>query len=179
MENLSDILTIDSNAKTKHFKKGDIIQREGEESSFAYYVKKGLLRNYTIDDKGKEHIFMFAAEGWIIADIDSQEFNQPSEMLIDCLENAEVIVFDRKCFMLANLTPDQLRQNAHLMARRIAVLQRRVIMLMSSSAKNRYTKFLDTYPDLPNRVPQRMIASYLGITPQALSTIKGELSHNK
>lgn len=179
MDNITDILTIDSNAKTKHFKKGDIIQREGEESSFAYYVKKGLLRNYIIDNKGKEHIFIFASEGWTIADIDSQEFNQPSEMFIDCIENAEVIVFDRKCFKLANLTSDQLRQNAHLMARRIAVLQRRVIMLMSSSAKDRYNKFLDTYPNLPNRVPQRMIASYLGITPQALSTIRGEMSQKK
>ena len=179
MENFCDIVTIDSNAKTKHFKKGDIIQREGEKSSLAYYVKKGLLRNYIIDNKGKEHIFMFASEGWIIADIESQEFNQPSEMFIDCIENAEVIVFDRKCFKLANLTPNQLKQNAHLMARRIAVLQRRVIMLMSSSAKYRYNKFLDTYPDLPNRVPQRMIASYLGITPQALSTIRGGIAKNK
>ena len=176
MENLNDILSIDSNAKTKHFKKGTIIQREGDQSSLAYYVKTGLLRNYTIDDKGKEHIFMFASEGWIIADIESQEFNQPSEMFIDCLENAEVIVFDRECFKLANLTHAQLQQNSHLMARRIAVLQRRVIMLMSSSAKHRYNKFLTTYPNLPNRVPQRMIASYLGITPQALSTIRGEMA---
>lgn len=176
MENLSDILTIDSNAKTKHFKKGEIIQRAGEKSSLAYYVKKGLLRSYTIDDKGKEHIFMFASEGWIIADIESQEFNQPSEMFIDCIENAEVIVFDRKCFKLAHLTPDQLKHNAHLMARRIAVLQRRVIMLMSTSAKDRYDKFLNTFPNLPNRVPQRMIASYLGITPEALSKIRGAKS---
>ena len=166
MDNLNDILTIDSNAKTKHLKKGDIIQREGDQSSLAYYVKKGLLRNYTIDDKGKEHIFMFASEGWIIADIESQEFNQPSEMFIDCIESAEVIVFDRESFKLANLTHEQLQENAHLMARRIAVLQRRVIMLMSSSAKYRYNKFLETYPNLPNRVPQRMIASYLGITPK-------------
>lgn len=176
MENLSDILTIDSNAKTKHYKKGEIIQRAGKINSLAYYVKKGLLRSYTIDNKGKEHIFMFASEGWIIADIESQEFNKPSEMFIDSTENAEVIVFDRKCFKLANLTPDQLKQNAFLMARRIAVLQKRVIMLMSASAKDRYETFLKTYPKLSNRVPQHMIASYLGITPQALSTIRGELT---
>ena len=178
MENLNEILLIDSNAKTKHFKKGDVIQREGEKSSLAYYVKNGLLRNYTIDDKGKEHIFMFASEGWIIADIESQEFNQPSEMFIDCIENAEVIIFDRKCFKLSNLTHDQLKQNAHLMARRIAILQKRVMLLMSTSAKDRYNKFLETYPNLPNRITQGMIASYLGITPQALSTIRGEIARN-
>ena len=62
------------------------------------------------------------------------------------------------------------------MARRIAVLQRRVIMLMSASAQKRYERFLETYPDLPTRVPQRMIASYLGITPQALSTIRAKMA---
>ena len=60
------------------------------------------------------------------------------------------------------------------MGRRIAVLQKRVLMLMSASAKERYDRFLTTYPELPNRVPQRMIASYLGITPQALSTIRNK-----
>ena len=70
----------------------------------------------------------------------------------------------------------QLKKNAHLLARRTAVLQRRVIMLMSASAQERYQHFLETFPKLPNRVPQRMIASYLGVTPQALSTIRGRLA---
>lgn len=82
---------------------------------------------------------------------------------------------DRANFMLSNLTEIQLKQNAHLLARRTAVLQRRVIMLMSASAKERYNRFLESYPELPNRVPQRMIASYLGITPQALSTIRRKM----
>jgi len=179
MENLNDILTLDKNAKTKHFKKGEILQSEGKKSSLAYYVKKGLLRSYSIDDKGKEHIFMFASEGWIIADVESQEFDKPTQLFIDCIEDSEVIAFDRKSFKLANLTPDQLRENAHLLARRIAVLQKRVIMLMSASAKDRYTRFLKTFPKLPNRVPQRMIASYLGITPEALSKIRGEIARSK
>jgi CRP-like cAMP-binding protein len=65
------LLTLDKNAKTKHFKKGEIIQNEGDKSSLAYYVKEGLLRSYIIDYKGKEHIFMFASEGWFISDIES------------------------------------------------------------------------------------------------------------
>lgn len=179
MKNLNDILTLDKSAKIKHFKKGEILQSEGEKNSLAYYVKKGLLRSYIIDHKGKEHIFMFASEGWLIADIESQEFDQPNEMFIDCIEDSEVIVFDRKSFNLAKLTNNQLKENTHLMARRIAVLQRRVIMLMSASAKERYDRFLDTYPNLLQRVPQRMIASFLGITPQALSTIRGKIARKK
>ncbi len=179
MENINEILNLDSNAKIKKVKKGETLQREGELTSMAFYVKKGLIRSYSIDEKGKEHIFMFASEGWIIADIESQEFDKPTELFIDCIADSEVIIFDRKCFKASNLTEDQLKQNAHLLARRTAVLQRRVIMLMSTSAKERYNKFLETYPELPNRVPQRMIASYLGITPEALSKIRGEIVKSK
>ena len=175
MGNINEILSLDSEENTKHFNRGDILQRAGENCSKAFFVKKGLLRSYTIDDKGKEHIFIFASAGWLIADIESQEFNQPTELFIDCLEKSEVVVLDRANFMLSNLTEIQLKQNAHLLARRTAVLQRRVIMLMSASAKERYNRFLESYPELPNRVPQRMIASYLGITPQALSTIRRKM----
>jgi len=145
----------------------------------AFYIEKGLVRSYTIDEKGKEHIFAFASEGWIIADIDSQEFNHPAELFIDCLEDSEIVVFDRKCFKLADLSEQQLRENAHLLARRIAVLQKRVIMLMSVSAKERYNTFITELPKLTRRIPQRMIASYLGITPQALSTLRGKIAREK
>ena len=155
--------------------KGETLQREGELTSMAFFVKTGLLRSFTIDKKGKEHIFMFASEGWIIADIESQEFDKPTELFIDCISDSEVIIFDRKCFKLSNLNTDQLKQNAHLLARRTAVLQRRVLMLISTSAKERYNKFLATYPELPNRVPQKMIAS-TRITPEALSKIRGEIA---
>ncbi|MBS3993057.1 MAG: Crp/Fnr family transcriptional regulator [Bacteroidetes bacterium] len=175
MDNLKDILNFDSNAKPTSFKKGTIIQRAGEITSLAYYVKKGLLRSYTIDDKGKEHVFMFASEGWIIADLESQEFNRPTELFIDCIENSEILIFDRKSVVNLNLSNEQLLDYNRLLTRRIAVLQKRVIMLMSASAQNRYNFFLEMYPDIPNRVPQRMIASYLGITPQALSTIRAKI----
>lgn len=176
MEDINEILNLDSNANIRKVTKGEIIQRQGELTSMAFFVKKGLLRSYSIDEKGKEHIFMFASEGWLIADIESQEFHTPTELFIDCIEDSEIVVFDRKCFSIADLSREQLKKNAHLLARRIAVLQRRVIMLMSFTAKNRYNRFLQIYPELPNRVPQRMIASYLGITPEALSKIRGELS---
>ena len=179
MEIFNDILTLDMNAKTKHLKKREIIQKAGENTSLAYYVKKGLLKSYTIDEKGKEHIFMFASEGWIIADIESQEFNQPTELYIDCIEESEVIVFDHKCFKLAKLTENQLRENAHLLARRIAVLQKRVLMLMSASAQKRYNMFLETHSKILNRIPQRLIASYLGITPEALSKIRGKITKSE
>lgn len=176
MKHLRDIIDFDENTSRKSFKKGSILQREGDVTVKAFYVEKGLLRSYTIDEKGKEHIFMFGSEGWIIADIESQEFERPAELFIECLEDSEVIMFDRRCFKIANLTTDQLRENATLLARRNAVLQKRVLMLMSASAQDRYRYFLKVYPNLPQRISQKMIASYLGITPEALSKIRGKMN---
>jgi CRP-like cAMP-binding protein len=171
-------LPIDLNKNVKFFKKGDVIQRAGEQFTQGFYVKKGLLRSYTIDEKGKEHIFTFAYEDWIISDLESQEFNRPTELFIDCIEDSEVVVFNSEFLSYNSLDNDQLKDQLHLMARRVGVLQKRVIMLMSATAKERYEYFLSKYPDLINRVPQKMIASYLGITPQALSTIRRKLVKN-
>ena len=179
MKTANHIANIDANAKVSSFKKGSILQREGDERASTFFVKKGLLRSYIIDSKGKEHIYMFAPENWIIADLEVLEFDEPVQLFIDCLEDSEVISFDRDCLFKADLGKEKMAENAQLLYRRIGKLQRRVLMLMGSPALDRYTYFLETYPDLPKRVPQRMIATYLGITPQALSTIRGRIARQK
>ncbi|MFT5071765.1 MAG: CRP-like cAMP-binding protein [Chitinophagales bacterium] len=179
MDNISDIINLDSKAKHKVYKKGEVLQTEGKSNAQAFYVKSGLLRTYTIDEKGKEHVFMFAPEGWIIADLESFEFNQPAKLFIDCMENSEVVIFERTLLGNLNLNKQQLSKNIQLLSRRVAVLQRRVIMLMSATAKQRYEFFIETYPELTNRVSQRMIASFVGITPEALSKIRGEIAKSK
>ncbi len=178
MKKFTDILKIDPKAKTKQFKKGEIIQYAGNSKASAFYIKKGLLRSYIIDSKGKEHIFMFAPENWIIADVEALEFDAPVQLFIDCLEDTEVIIFDKNCMFKADLSKAEIVQNTQLLYRRMGKLQRRVLMLMGSPAIDRYNYFLETYPELPNRIPQRMIASYLGITPQALSTIRGKIARS-
>ena len=175
MDSLLEILSIDTNSVTKTFKKKEIIQKQGVISKNAFYVKKGLIRSYSIDEKGKEHIFMFGAEGWIIADLESIEFNKQTELYIDCIEDSEIFVFSLDYFKANLMSKENHQKNLKLLARRIGSLQRRVIQLMSSSAKKRYEIFLETYPQLPNRLSQKMIASYLGITPESLSKIRGEL----
>ena len=164
---------------TKFVKKGTILQSDGEISHKSYLVKKGLLRSYAIDTKGKEHIFMFAPEGWIIGDMESLAFGNPTELFIDALVDSEVIVYDRDFMELSNLSLELLQEEIKLLARRTAVLQHRILMLISLSALERYEHFIETYPQLINLVPQYMIASYLGITPEALSKLRGEITRNK
>ncbi len=144
--------------------KKDILQKSGELNSKIYVVKSGLLRSYSIDKKGKEHIFMFAPEGWVIADNVPPE--EPTTLFIDALEDSVIYVREK------DIKSEQ--QNVAPSVRRLLVLQKRVLMLMSSSAIERFEDFVATYPDITQRVPQRMIASYLGITPEALSKLKRE-----
>lgn len=150
--------------KEIEIKKGTVLQSKGQFDTKIYHVVKGLLRSYTIDKKGKEHIFMFGPEGWTVADNVSP--NKPCDLYIDALENSTVKVFPKNI--------EKEKDNAPAFIKRIAVLQKRVIMLMSASALERFEHFEKTYPDMIQRVPQKMIASYLGITPEALSSIKNK-----
>ncbi len=162
---------------TKTVPKGHILLRKGENSSKGYFVKKGCLRSYSIDEKGKEHIFMFAPEGWLASDIANQFRSIPSDLFIDALEDSEVEVLDIRAAEAAGFDVRQLfgvGNGTEKLVNRIAVLQKRIIMLMSASAWERYEHFLETYPNIVQRVPQRMIASYLGITPEALSKLRGD-----
>ena len=147
--------------------KKEILQKPGEFNSKIYIVKSGLLRSYSIDQKGKEHVFMFAPEGWVIADNSPPE--QETTLFIDALEDSMVLVREK------NIAYE--RENVAPLVRRLFVLQKRIMMLISATALERFEDFIETYPAITKRVPQRMIASYLGITPEALSKIKRTRNH--
>jgi len=169
-----------STIQVKQVAKGEILLRENEKATRSFYVRKGLLRSYIIDNKGKEHIFSFAPEDWIVSDIASQMQNTPSRLFIDALEDSEIEVFDRSVFEeLGVVSANGSSAGVQRLLRRISVLQDRIIMLISAPAIERYQEFENTYPDIIQRVTQKMIASYLGITPEALSKIRGEYARKK
>ena len=126
------------------------------------------MRSYAISDKGKEHIYMFAPEGWIIADNIAP--GEPCDLFIDAIEDSIVLQREKD---------HREEHDVPKLIKRLGVLQKRVIMLMCASALERYEHFLVTYPEIVQRVPQKMIASYLGITPEALSTVRRKRSLNK
>lgn len=153
--------------KSTKIKKGHLLQKKGELNTKIYIVKSGLLRSYAIDEKGKEHIFMFAPENWVLAD--STPPDQPSELFIDALEDSEIIIIEKG---------KEDKFDKQKIVKRLNALQKRVIMLMTESAIQRYEYFIKTYPNIIQRVSQKMIASYLGVTPEALSKVKGQRKKN-
>jgi CRP-like cAMP-binding protein len=143
-------------------KKGEIIQHKGDLNHKIYVVKSGLLRSYAIDRNGKENIFAFACEGWTIAD--SHAADVPCQLYIDALEDS-IVAVHKKDLKLEE-------KNVGSLFKRLAVLQNRVIMLLSTNAIERYEHFITTYPEITQRVPQKMIASFLGVNPETLSAAK-------
>ncbi|MEM6831189.1 MAG: cyclic nucleotide-binding domain-containing protein, partial [Bacteroidota bacterium] len=132
--------------KTITVKKGEIIQRSGELNTKAYAVQTGLLRSYCVDKNGKENIFMFAPEGWVIADACAPE--EESALYIQALEDSTVVILAKN--------HEREKDNIPALTRRIKTLQNRVMMLISSNAIDRYDYFVKAYPELLQRLPQKM-----------------------
>ncbi len=168
---------LSQNLKQDKIKKHTVLLKPGEICSHSFFVGKGLLRLYTIDDAGKEHIIQFAPENWLVSDRSSSYFNQPSDFFIDAIEDSEVVALDKNFMQKASETDPNFRQFFdRLLHNHIRHIQRRVSLLLGATAEQRYMDFIKLYPDLMLRVPQWMIASYLGITPESLSRVRKELA---
>lgn len=166
--------------EVKDVRKNEILLREGEISDSTFFVENGLLRMYSIDKAGKEHVIQFAPENWIISDTTSQLLNEKSRFYIEAIEDSTIIITKEDFFENLSLQyPEVANKNQRLMFNHIKNLQNRVNALISTTAEERYMEFIKKYPNLMLRAPQWMIASYLGITPESLSRVRKELAKKK
>lgn len=182
---LSEILEIPKDAVSecsnfylsKKVEKNQFLLKEGEVCNETYFVEKGLLRMYSIDKNGKEHIIQFAPEKWLISDRSSLFFNEKSKYYIEAVEDTEVVLIKNGFFSrLTESYPQTADRNDLLLQKHIRNLQNRVNSLLGDTAEERYMNFIKMYPDILLRVPQWMVASYLGITPESLSRVRKELA---
>ena len=157
--------------------KNEFLLQEGDVCNATYFVEKGLLRMYSIDKNGKEHIIQFAPEKWLISDRSSLYFNEKSKYYIEAVEDSEVLLLKNDFFSNISLSfPNSAGNNDLLLQKHIRNLQNRVNSLLAETAEERYMNFIKMYPDILLRVPQWMVASYLGITPESLSRVRKELA---
>lgn len=163
--------------EVKKVQKNQFLLQYGEVCRYIYFVEKGLLKMYSIDKNGKEHIIQFAPESWLTSDRSSLYFNEKSVYYIEAVEDSEVFLLHPDFInKLIGEFPDSLEKSDILLQKHIKSLQDRINSLLAETAEERYMKFIKMYPDLLLRVPQWMIASYLGITPESLSRVRKELA---
>ena len=134
---------------------------------------KGLLKQFYTNDEGKEHILQFGMETWWITDFQAYYNRKKATTSIECLENCEVLTLsldDR------NHLCQQLHKIEHFFRIRAnngySALQRRILSLLDKDAKGRYEELISMNPDLIQRVPKSMIASYLGVSRETLSRLQ-------
>ncbi len=167
-------------SKTKKILKGEILLRFGEIASFTYKVESGCLKSYVIDNAGKEHILQFAPEDWLIGDMDSATNRKPSVIFIEAIEDSEVSFIATSDFEdLHDLDKDLLIKMSVKLRNNLIATNKRIIGLLSATAKERYLEFIKTYPTLVQRLPLKLIASYIGITPEYLSDMRRKMAKRK
>lgn len=163
--------------KPKKIRKRQYLLQEGDPCRYIAFVEKGMLRSYTMDEKGGEHIIQFAFEGWWIADQYSFLTGEPSVYNIDALEDSELLLISRQAEeeMLEKI-PKFERYFRLLLQNSLIATQRRLEGSLSKSAEQRYNELTQSCPTIPQRVPQHMMASFLGITPETLSRIRKQIA---
>jgi len=160
-------------ATLKKLRRHQYLLQEGEIWRYNAFVASGFLRAFSVDDKGQEHILNFAPENHWTGDRESLVNHTPSHLNIDAIEDSEVVLitkenFDRICIQIPQLN-DLVNAILH---KSFLTSQRRIHDIISLSAEDKYRSFLEKFPAIAQRVPQHMIASYIGVTPETLTRIR-------
>lgn len=156
--------------QTKKLRRKQFLLQEGEVTKNTVFVVSGLLRMYSIDKNGFEHILQFAPPGWWIGDIKSFISQQPGSLYIDALEDSGIILMEKAHLdQLYKKVPSFERFFRILAENSLATYQQRLIDNLSLPAIERYNSFCRLYPSLIECLPQKQVASYIGVTPEFLS----------
>lgn len=165
-----------SKTETKAYKAKSILLNSGEISNYTYFVNSGILRSFNINDNIIEHVLHFACQGWWIGDMYSYISGKPGNLFIEVLEDAEVVIISKENQQkLYEEIPKLERFFRILSENSLVAHQERLMDNLSLTAEERFEKFCQKYPTLINHIPQKQIASYIGVTPEFFSKMKSRL----
>jgi CRP-like cAMP-binding protein len=165
-----------SQLKPNALKKGEFLIREGDVCKFETFVTKGCLKSYYVDERGQEHILDFSIEGWWANDLYSFFTQTPSKSAVKAIEDTHVLQISKHDLEQVYETIPKFERFFRLLFQRAFITQREQInLILSTPAEERYILFMKNKPYAEDRFSQKDIASYLGITPQFLSSLKKKL----
>lgn len=165
---------------TKKLKRKQYLLQEGEVCRYIAVVEQGALKAYHTQEDGAEHIMQFALEGWLVSDLSSFLTGDPATLNIDALEDTTLTLIDKSAYdeLMLKIPKFETYIRLQLTGAYIA-LQRRISSIVSRSPEERYKHLLAAYPHIVQRVPQHMIAPYMGLTPETLSRVRGRIATRK
>jgi CRP-like cAMP-binding protein len=157
----------------KKLRKKQYFLQEGEVCRYIGFIIKGAMRQYSVDDKGVEHIIQLYIEDWWVSDRESAIMLTPSKYNIDAWEDTELLIATVADMLeLIEKIPSFAQMTRMMDQRSFIASQRRLNSTISNTAEKRYEEFADHHPHFIQRFPQHLIASFLGITKETLSRIR-------
>ncbi|QRR02421.1 Crp/Fnr family transcriptional regulator [Dyadobacter sandarakinus] len=164
----------------RRLRKRQYLLQEGDVCRHLAFIAKGLLRTYHVDSRGDEHMSVFGWEGWWLSDFNSFLTGAQSVFNIDAIEDSELLMISREDYEALTLAvPVMDRYFRILYQNSIVTKEKRLMSSISHSAEEKYVALMSSNPKMIQRVPQNLIASYLGIAPETLSRIKKNLATRK
>ncbi|AYL94495.1 Crp/Fnr family transcriptional regulator [Mucilaginibacter celer] len=171
----ADYAKIEAVCIYKKLRKRQYLLQEGDVWRYNAFIAKGLTRFYSVDESGRENIVSFARENWWTGDRASLLTGEPSKNNIDAVEDTELVMIANTNFeKLCKEIPAFNDMVNAIINKSFITSQSRIQAAIAFTAEQKYLDFIEKYPDLSVRVPQAMIASYLGITPETLSRVRKE-----
>jgi CRP-like cAMP-binding protein len=160
----------------RHLKKKEMLIEPGHAIQDAAFVLSGCLRAFTVDEQGHDHTLQFSPADWWMTDFPSFITEQPGQQYVEAIEDSDVVILSRKCqLQLFNDVPALERYFRIITENALVASQLRVVHSMELTAQQRYVAFCKKYPMLVDRIAQKYIAGYIGVTPEFLSKMRAEM----
>lgn len=163
--------------RPKRMLKRQFLLQEGDVCRQLAFVEKGALFSFSVDSKGNRQVMRFAFDGWWIADLRSYFTKSPSTLNIEVLENSELLILDRENHeKLLKQIPAYGRYHRIILQNALVALQTRIESALGLTAEEKYARLIEHNPEFMNRVPLNLVASYLGMSPETLSRVRGNMA---
>ncbi|ELR73045.1 cAMP-binding protein [Fulvivirga imtechensis AK7] len=163
--------------RTTRMKKRQFLDQPGFVSGYRNYVVRGAFRSFFVDNDGKDHTVQIAIDDWFVSDFYSYITQTPATLFVEALEDS--VIFQMKYDDIEGLCARSHNMSEYFRItteRAFAYSRKRALSNISKTAEERYLEFLEQYPGIVQRVPQKVVASYLGMSAEFLSKIRAQLA---